>query len=147
MLPQGPQRVPLVVHPGDAVTVSIAEQATGSWLIAFRNNTSGATYDQTVRYDSSHSSAEWIVEAPSAGRRQRTLPLDNFGTVAFSEASAVKDGQRLTLAQTGATPITMTDRSERALAVPSGVTGDGAGFSVARTDVVQPPAPARPSGR
>jgi len=85
-----------------------------------------------VEYDSSHSSAEWVEEAPSAGRG-RVIPLDEFGTVVFREAAAVRDGQSLNLAQIGARPMTMINGERRPLAIPSSLGDDGASFSVERT--------------
>ena len=87
MLPQVSQQVPLAVAPGDSVTVSIVEQAQGSgaWQISMTNNTSGQTFETRVTYASSESSAEWIEEAPSGPAG--VLPLDNFSSVAFTDAS------------------------------------------------------------
>jgi hypothetical protein len=133
-LPRSSRPVPLSVHAGDSVTISISEQAANNWLIQFTNNTTGQTYQTTQQYTSSHSSAEWVEEAPSGGRGGGVLPLDNFGTVQFSGGSAVKDGQTLNIAGTGAKAITMIGNNDQALAVPSALTDDGAGFSVARTD-------------
>jgi Peptidase A4 family len=131
MLPRPSRPVQLAVHPGDEVRVSIEEQAPDEWLIDFVNNTTGATYQQTVNYPSSHSSAEWVEEAPSAGRR--ILPLANFGSIAFSNASAVRDGQRQSIADLKGRAITMIDRAGQALATPSPLGDDGGSFSIART--------------
>src|SRR6185312_14939849 len=76
-LPQASHNVPLRVSPGDSVSVSITEQSTNNWLIEFNNATTGQTYQQKLQYASSHSSAEWIEEAPSAARAG-ILPLDDF---------------------------------------------------------------------
>jgi hypothetical protein len=133
MLPRPSRPVQLAVHPGDQVTVNIEEQAPDEWLIAFNNTTTGQTYQQTVNYTSSHSSAEWVQEAPSAGRR--ILPLSNFGNVNFSGGSAVKDGQRQSIADLKARAITMIDRTGQALATPSPLGEDGASFNVARTSL------------
>jgi hypothetical protein len=143
MLPRSSRPVPLQVHPGDSVTVDISEQSTDQWLIHFSNNTTGQTYDTTQTYTSSHSSAEWVEEAPSAGRGG-VLPLDNFGTIQFSAGSAVKNGQTVNIADSGARAITMVGGNEQALAVPSALGSDGASFSVARTDA---PASTAGSGR
>ena len=134
MLPRASRPVPLRVHAGDSVTVSITEQATDQWLIEFSNNTTGQTYQQTQQYSSSHSSAEWVEEAPSGGRGG-VLPLSNFGTIQFSDGSTVKDGQTVSIAATGARAITMVSNNDQALAVPSPLGSDGRSFSVARTDV------------
>ena len=139
----GPSRtVPLTVRPGDQVTVSIAEESTDQWKISITNGTTGRTYSTTEQYHSTHSSAEWVQEAPSAGRRQ--IPIDDFGTVSFTAGSAVENGRTLTIAETGARPITMIDGAGRPIAVPTALGSDGASFSVNRTDT---PAVAPSTGR
>ena len=45
------------------------------------------TYQTTLHYASSLSSAEWIEEAPSSGRR--IIPIDDFGTVQFTAAMTI----------------------------------------------------------
>ncbi|MDQ6673297.1 MAG: G1 family endopeptidase [Chloroflexota bacterium] len=140
-LPHSSRPVPLRVHAGDSVTVAISEESPDQWLIQFTNHTTGQTYQTTEQYASSHSSAEWIEEAPSSGRGN-LLPLDNFGTIPFSSGSAVKDGQTLTIAGANARAITMIGDTNQALAVPSGLSDDGTSFSVARTT-----APATAAGR
>lgn len=132
MLPDYARPVPLSVHPGDSVTVSINQQETGTWLVLVRNNTTGATYDRQVQYRSTLSSAEWIEEAPSSVRGA-LLPIDNFGSVTFTGASAVKDGQTVSLAEAGASPIAMITARGQTLATPSVLADDGAGFTVTRT--------------
>jgi hypothetical protein len=133
MLPRASKPVPLRVHAGDSISVSIAEQSTDQWLIQFTNNTTGQTYEQPQQYTSSHSSAEWVEEAPSGGRGG-VLPLSNFGNIDFSNGTTVKNGQTLTIAGANARAITMVGNNEVALAVPSKLSDDGGGFSVARTD-------------
>jgi Peptidase A4 family len=128
-LPQASRPVPLPIKAGDSVTISVDQQAREQWLIAFANNTSGQSYQLTLQYASSLSSAEWVVEAPSA-RRGRLLPLDTFGSITFSQASAVKDGQVVTIAQAAGRGITMIDQVGQALARPSGLGDDGGSFSV-----------------
>jgi peptidase A4-like protein len=137
LLPRPSETVPLKLGPGDSIRVSIDQQGPETWLIAFTNVTSGQTYQVTKRYASSLSSAEWVEEAPSAGRR-RTLPLDNFGTVRFSQASAIRNAQVVTISQSGAHPITMITPAGQALARPSRVGADGESFSVTRTSTPSP---------
>jgi hypothetical protein len=128
-LPQASRPVPLAINAADSVSVSLQEQASGDWLVAFVNNTTGRSYQLTIAYASSRSSAEWIVEAPSA-QRGRVLPLDNFGSVSFTQAIAVRDGQRLSIAGAGAHPVTMVGRRARPLAHPSALDDDGSRFNV-----------------
>jgi hypothetical protein len=128
-LPQPSQPVPLPISAGDSISISIEQSASEQWRITFGNNTSGKTYELTLHYKSSLSSAEWVVEAPSA-RRGRLLPLDTFGTITFTQASTVKDGQTVTISQAGGRAITMIGRVGQALASPSGLSDDGGTFSV-----------------
>jgi hypothetical protein len=137
MLPRGPETVPLKLGPGNTVRISIDQQGPELWLIAFANISSGQTFQVTKHYASSLTSAEWVEEAPSAGRR-RVLPLDNFGTVRFSQASVVRDTQVLNISQSGAHPITMISPAGLHLAEPSALGDDGESFSVTRTSTPSP---------
>jgi hypothetical protein len=128
-LPQPSQVVPLVISAGDSVTVSLQEQASDNWLVMFVNNTNGKSYQLNIPYASSRSSAEWVVEAPSA-RRGRILPLDAFGSVRFTQAGSVRNGQTLTISEAGGHPVTMVGPRGRPLARPSSVEDDGASFNV-----------------
>ena len=130
-LPQASHPVQLTVSPGDSVSVSITQDPNNQtlWTVAFVNNTTGQTLNVTEHYSSSLSSAEWIEEAPSAARG-RQLPLDNFGTVAFTQGAATKDGQSVSIAQSGAQPITMMARATRQSARPSSLGSDGSSFTV-----------------
>jgi hypothetical protein len=133
-LPQASHPVPLTVNPGDSVSISITQspQAQNEWQVSYTNNTSGQTYQVTENYSSSMSSAEWIEEAPSANRG-RQIPLDNFGSIDFSQGSTVKDGQTLTIAAANAKPITMVARSSRQTAQPSSLGADGSSFTVTQS--------------
>jgi hypothetical protein len=146
-LPQASRQVPLAVSPGDSVTVSIDEQGAGSgvWQISMQDNTSGKSYQTTVHYASSESSAEWVEEAPVGDGS--LMPLDNFSAVNFSQATAIQNGQTVNLAQTGAQPITMLNGAGQALAVPSAIGSDGASFDVSRTSASATPVPSAPSVR
>lgn len=130
-LPQAARQVPFAVSPGDSVTVSVSKQVSDQWLIEFKNQTTGESYQTTEQYTSSLSSAEWVEEAPSTGRR--LLPIDDFGTVQFSGGSAVEDGKSVTIAQAEAQPITMAGPRGDAVATPSVLAPDGQGFSVTRS--------------
>lgn len=128
ILPQVSQTVNLPVKSGDSITASITQQSTGVWLVVLQDNTSGQTYQQTVQYISSLSSAEWIEEMPMSGNS--LLPLDNFNSISFSNASTIKSGVRESLSQTGATAISMLNSINQTLASPSAVGSDGQSFTV-----------------
>jgi hypothetical protein len=133
LLPEPSQQVPLAVAPGDSVTVTIDEQGagTGTWQMSITNNTTGQSYQTTVSYASSHSTAEWIEEAPTGSRG--LLPLDNFGSVTFSGATTAANGQPVDLGQADAKRVTMVNASNEALAVASPIDTDGTSFTVMRT--------------
>lgn len=137
MLPQSSRNVPLSISAGDSVTISITQQSGNDWLISMKNNTTGGSYNTTVQYASSASSAEWVQEAPSVGRG--LVSLDQFGVVQFSGASAVRDGKQMSLSALGAKPITMINGQGQAIAQPSTVASDGSSFTVARTDASSTP--------
>jgi len=123
MLPAASQQVPLAVAPGDSVTVSIAEQGagTGAWQIVFKNNTSGQTYQTTVQYTSFTVLGRMDRRAPAG--RNGVLPLDNFGSVSFSGATAVQNSRRSTWPRRWAADH-HAECDEQALAIPSTVGSD-----------------------
>jgi hypothetical protein len=133
MLPAASKQVPLAVVPGDSITVSIAEQGAASqrWEIVMTNNRSGKIYQTSVNYTSSRSSVEWIEEAPTG--RNGILPIDNFGAVSFSGATAVTNGDSVSLDAVGARPISLLNARKQPLAVPSPIGSDGESFDVERT--------------
>ena len=137
MLPQSSRNVPLSVSAGDSVTVTITQQGGNDWLIAMKNNTTNGSYSVTVQYSSSNSSAEWVQEAPSVGRG--LISLDQFGTVKFSGASAVRDGKTMSLSALGAKAITMINGQGQAIAQTSTIASDGSSFTIARTDATSSP--------
>lgn len=131
ILPDYSRTAPLQVTAGDSVTVTITEQTSGVWLIVMRNNTTSDSYEKTLQYASSRSSAEWVQEAPSTSRG--VVPLDDFGSVRFIAGSAVRDGRTLGLGALGATPVAMVNRAGQAVALPSTLGADGSSFVVTRT--------------
>jgi Peptidase A4 family len=135
MLPNFAQPIPVTINSGDSITVSVTEQSTNQWQISFKDNTSGQPYTTTALYFSSHSSAEWIEEAPSNGRR--ILTLANFGTVDFSGGSTIENGNKDTLAQSNAQSVIMVNNGGQALAIPSSLASDGASFSITRSSAAR----------
>ncbi|HWC36355.1 MAG TPA: G1 family glutamic endopeptidase [Mycobacteriales bacterium] len=77
------------VAPGDNVSVAISESSPGQWAISINDTTRGWSWAKTISYASSHSSAEWIHEAPTLVAQ--TL-LANTGTTHFGPTSTYTDG-------------------------------------------------------
>lgn len=132
-LPSAAVTIPLAIHGGDSVTVSLTETSTNVWHLSFKDTTTGGDYEKDIQYSSSRSSAEWIEEMPMAGSSHSTsfLTLDNFGSVRFTNSYAVVDGVRKSIADTGAQPITMAGGRQVALATPSELANDS--FTVTRS--------------
>jgi Peptidase A4 family len=92
LLPAEPVNLKLAVNPGDAMVASVTVNE-GDVTMRIRDLTTGGHFSTTrrARYIDA-SSAEWIVEAPSACVNSQTcevLQLTDFGQVAFTGATAV----------------------------------------------------------
>ena len=147
LLPAVSIPVAVTVHAGDSITASLEQIQTGEWDVSIRDNTTGQSYSTTVSYASALSSAEWIEEMPSD--QSGFIPLDSFGSVSFTNASAVDNGTTMTPTQANAVSLTMLANTQQALAVPSALGSDGASFTVSRTTVTSDVTPraVSPDGR
>jgi Peptidase A4 family len=93
------------VNPGDIITASLqctaacSPGSVQSWQLTMTDETAGWSWAQSVQYQSSMASAEWITEAPwdSSGE----LPLDDFVQATFDPVSANGANPNLTLAANG----------------------------------------------
>ena len=130
-LPQISQQVALTVNAGDAMTVSLTQASAGLWNVSLQDKTSGQSYQTSVSYNSSLSSAEWIEEMPSLSTS--FVPLDNFGTVQFTTGSTTNNGISETISQANASELTMVSTTGQTLATPSTLGVDGSSFSVQRS--------------
>ena len=100
LLPAAPVQLDLTISPGDHMSSSVAVNGT-SVTINVADQTTGKSVTKTLQMnDPDVSTAEWIAEAPStcdgSGDCQ-PLTLANFGTVAFSNASATAAGHTGTI--------------------------------------------------
>ena len=143
LVPQAPRTLALRVRPGDRVAASVEVIGTRVSL-GLRNRTTGASFSRTTRMSSPDaSSAEWIVEAPSAcesADRCVQLPLSNFGTTSFRNASATsarghtgtisdRSWSRTRLNLTGL-PSGFIDAASTSGASPSALSSAGSAFSI-----------------
>lgn len=101
LIPAGPVSVAMRVRPGDRLSASVTVKGHGVTL-RIRDLTTGAHFSTTKRIANVDvSSAEWIVEAPSvcfASGACGLLPLTDFGSVSFSDATATVGGHTGTIA-------------------------------------------------
>jgi hypothetical protein len=91
LVPAGPVTLKLAIAAGDTVSAAVSVDGTRV-TIHLVDETSGASVVKHLRLaHPDTSSAEWIAEAPSTCERSgscRALPLTDFGTVDFSNATA-----------------------------------------------------------
>ena len=85
------------IRPGDRITTAVLVQGT-QVILQITNRTTHVRVTKRVTVAAPDlTSAEWIAEAPSecyAHGWCQTLPLANFGTVAFTASAATGDGHR-----------------------------------------------------
>lgn len=122
------------VTPGDTMTVDITETSTNVWTITMK--ASGAnnwTWSITnLAYTSTHSSAEWILEAPTVGAQ--TL-LDHVGNVLFDPNNTfTRNGVTQPMGAAGPDQIVLSPDPTGLIkpaneATPSGIDAEGDGFS------------------
>jgi hypothetical protein len=133
LVPAASVPVKLKVFPGNSVYASVTVSGH-SVTVQLRNLTRNTVFTKrlVMPTEPDVSSAEWIAEAPSAcstGGRCRTLPLADFGTVAFSEAKALASGHGGAIVDEAWT-ATAIELDARAGATPSDVGADGGSFTV-----------------
>jgi len=125
---------------------------TSVYTLSLTDVTTGASYSiQQKLAGTQNSSAEWIAEAPSSG--YGTLPLSNFGTVSFSNASATINGVTGPIDATANASINMVSgRNNSVIAATSALT-DSSGassftvtYNAPTTPTPGPPPPSRRHG-
>ncbi len=148
LVPAASHTTSLTVRPGDRMQASVAV-AGNQVKLSIRDLTRRRSFTRTLHdpvLDTT--SAEWIVEAPSACTSTtdcQTLPLTNFGTAAIAGARATTtSGHRGSISDRrwSMTKINLAENARRfagspadrpVLAQPSPLTADGTGFTVTYT--------------
>ncbi len=163
LVPAAAVGLKLTVHPGDQLSASVTVRGHDV-LLRIRDLSTGARIS-TIRR-SSHidtSSAEWIVEAPSAcgARGCHTLALTDFGSVPFASATLVSGDSTVAagaptlatipieLQQRAGHPVVRSSLADALItATPSPLTPADGAFSVSWSEAAAqseaPPAPALP---
>ena len=119
------------VAPGDAISASVS--LSGSDYVLHISDGAKWTFTTTEAPATkpTNSSAEWIAEAPSSCSVStcKVLPLTNFGSIDFSQASA--NGEAISASDFTYDRINMTLKNPKKLkAQTSTLTGGGSGFTV-----------------
>ena len=145
LVPSAPVQLNLTIHPGDHISASVGVSGS-STSFSLKDETTGQSFSQTVQSPNPDtSSAEWVAEAPSQcdGSGNCTpLPLSDFGTVDFSNATATANGhtgpisdsdwsaQPIALGSGGSYDVSYGSGGNTAGATPSTLSSDGSSFSV-----------------
>jgi hypothetical protein len=148
LVPAAPVRLDLAIKPGDKITGKVDVDGTNV-TVSLSDETTGQSSTKTLQMDNPSpdtSSAEWIAEAPSACDGSggcQPLPLSDFGTVQFTNASATSNGhtgtisdsnwsaQPVALGSGGVSNVSYDADQSSAGAEPSSLSSDGSSFSVA----------------
>jgi hypothetical protein len=115
LFPAPAYRLPILVNPGDSITVGMQQTGIGQWSWAVKDNTNGQSYGTSSSYNGELMSADWVVEAPSSAVSGGTIfTLGNFSPVTFTQlgVNPVAGGlSRVVMVQNGqqvATPSPLT---------------------------------------
>ena len=154
LFPAPPVNLKLRVHPGDVMSGAVAvTKRTVS--IRLKNLTTGKLFTKKLKMRRPDlTSAEWIAEAPTGcdyTGNCSTLPLTNFGTVAFSHGSALAKGHRGRISDPkwSSTLIELHGdlndpyhpSQAGANAIPGELGPDGGSFDVSWQELAPPPTP------
>jgi hypothetical protein len=144
LVPAASVTIKYKVFPGNMITGSVTVKGTRV-TVQIRNLSRRTRFTRVLRVSSPDtSSAEWVAEAPSAcfsADRCVVVPLTDFGTVSFTNATAIADGHHGTIGDAAwtATPIVLDSSRQGSVAgnapstdgaVPSLLSPDGAAFNV-----------------
>jgi hypothetical protein len=92
MYPAGSVNLSLTITPGDTIAAAVVYTGPNQFSLSLTDVTSGASFSTTQTSPrAKRSSADWVQEAPSG--LGGTLPLANFGSIAFSGDSATISGK------------------------------------------------------
>lgn len=123
----------LTIHPGDAMSVSITEDASPFWTIQVTDTTTSQTFSTVKNYFGPTTSAEWIQEAPTIGRHVAKLAQDSNTIFDHGLLDGANPG--LTVSNSGA-----MFKGRTQISTPSAPNPNRDGFAVAFGSVA-PPAP------
>jgi hypothetical protein len=136
LLPANSITIPDVkVLPGDQIAASIQllDSKTNTWLVNLADLTAGTCFTQnctaqSLDYNSSRLTAEWIMERPTVNNQ--IAALSNFGTITFNNISAMVGGKVGTANAFPNYQVIMQDRQNNQLVKVSNLNRDGSSFTV-----------------
>jgi hypothetical protein len=129
--PHSMVRTPLAVTPGNTINAAVQFSNVNSYTLTLTNATTGKSFTTVQRINGAgRESAEWIAEAPSS--TFGVLPLSDFGTATFTNASATLNGHTGTISDPTwqNDPLTMELNATTPKTTPSALDAAGDSFSV-----------------
>jgi hypothetical protein len=130
LLPAFAVPIPMNISEGDMITASInmLNDESDLWLLQLTDLTNGETFCKNVNYNSTHLSAEWIVERPTLNGQISSL--SNFGNITFTDAYVNINHNVLPLNESIFSQVHMTDHQNNQLTTVTKIDSDGTGFTV-----------------
>ena len=118
------------ISPGDVITTSISlvNSDTNKWAIQIYDVTNGQGFYQNFVYNSSRSSAEWIVERPTVNNQISTLA--NFGSITFTDSYVTTGDNVGKIGSFLYSQLIMTTHLNVQLTSVSPLSADGSNFTV-----------------
>jgi hypothetical protein len=116
---------------GDTLTADVSAGSGSVFTISLSSSRGWAFTTSGSAPSAAESSAEWVAEAPSLCLLTQcsVLPLANFGTVAFTDASATSGGSAGSISAFPYERIVMAKKDKVVKAKPSPLSPDGTSFS------------------
>jgi len=111
---------PIVVRPGDSLTIRIEEAQPDYWLLSVLDSATGQRSTTATFYHTDTGSADFVVERPAlCASTCDQVPLARFGAITFSQIQT-RDARGVTHEGVqGAMPIALADpATENVLALP-----------------------------
>ena len=149
LYPKAPVMLKMSVRPGDTFSATVSVSKT-TVLIRIKNVTRGRLLTKKLHMARpDQGSAEWVAEAPAgcdSANNCTVLPLTNFGTVAFSHATASVKGHRGRISDPVWSETTIELHGDLpnepsqagANAIPGAVGPDGGSFAVTWQQLTPP---------
>jgi hypothetical protein len=130
LLPAYAVPIPMNISEGHVISASInmMNDESDQWLLQLTDLTNGESFSKMVNYNSTHLSAEWIVERPTLNGQ--ISQLSNFGSLTFSGAYVNIDHNVCCLKEASFSQVHMTDHQNNQLTTVSAINPEGTGFSV-----------------
>jgi hypothetical protein len=118
------------VSPGDVMSanITLVNPSSEQWNIQITDLTNGESFSQNFQYNSTRSSAEWILERSLVNGQITNLA--NFGSVTFNNCTVQVGDRSGIIHDFTYSVVQMTNQQYERLATASLLGNDGASFTV-----------------